>query len=39
MFEKKKKKERYLYYSVARFIVSKRLMTCNYPDKITYAFL
>jgi hypothetical protein len=40
MFEKKKKKKkRYSYFSAARFIVSEGLMSRNYPDIITYAFL
>jgi hypothetical protein len=33
-----KEKKRYSYFSAARFIVSERLMTHNYPDIITYAF-
>jgi membrane-bound acyltransferase YfiQ involved in biofilm formation len=34
MFEKKK----IFVFSAARFIISKWLMTRNYPDIITYAF-
>jgi hypothetical protein len=35
----KEKKKGYSYFSAARFIISERLMTRNYLDIITYAFL
>jgi hypothetical protein len=39
MFEKKKRKKDIRIFSAARFIVSKVVMTRNYPDIITYSFL
>jgi hypothetical protein len=33
------REKRYSYFSAARFIVSERLMTRNYPGIITYALM